>query len=203
MKIMLRCCLVIALILPCSSILSVPPAAFNNANYLQIAQAGITCPKCHKNNQPDAKFCNFCGTRMPKPPPAPPPAPPPPPQQPDQPPPPPPPPQKNAQPLPEPAPMPPPPAKDGWTLIGSSPATDGATEFKVDRQISNCRMTCSDGKVIINTLVVRRGSDKKPIAVRANIKAGESVEIPISPPANVTGFRISHEGRGTFNVYVK
>jgi hypothetical protein len=88
-------------------------------------------------------------------------------------------------------------------MIGSAPGGGDATEFRVDRPVSACRLFCRDGIVIINTLVVRRGGDKQFIPVQARLNTGETTEVPISGPPHVTGFRISHEGRGIFDVYVK
>ncbi len=183
------CCFFLAAILP---IRAETPTEI--AGVRLIAQAGTICPKCKKHNSPNAKFCSFCGERLPKPPP------PPPPPAPRPPPPPPPPPPEPRQ-----APPPPPPRhKDqNWVVIGSASAAGDATEFRVDRPITACRLLCREGAVIINTLVIRRGGDKQPIPVRARLNRGEAWETPITGPSRVTGFRISHQGRGVFDVLVK
>ena len=162
-----------------------------------MAQAERVCPKCHKPNQPNSKFCSHCGTRFPPPPQNPPQKPPPPPPPPNQAPPPPPPPNQ----------APPPPAskqsRDEWTFIGSATASDEATEFKLNRHVSACRLICSEGNLIINTLVVRRGNNKQFMPVKARLKTGQTTDLTITGKAPVTGFRISHQGQGTFEVYVK
>lgn len=174
-----------------------------------LAQARIFCPACGSSNPDNASFCINCGARIPHPPPPPPPPPPgpgcettqpPPPHDHALPPPPPPPPQQETRPAPQPTPQPP---VGNWVSVGRMPSNSEQFEFSVNRNISVCRIVCHDGFVSLTTLWVREGARKREIPVTTRLNAGQSREIPIGSNVQVTGFRLSHSGRGSFEVYVK
>ena len=202
-----------ALLIGCLIALCTPLASGRSAaapgETILLAQGAIFCPACGKSNPANASFCMSCGARIPPPPPPPPPPgpgcettqpPPPPPPPPDRSLPPPPPPQPTPSPTPQPAPQPP---AGPWASVGRTSSDSGQLEFAVNRNVSQCMIFCHDGFASITTLVVREGSRKREIPVTTRLNAGQSREIPIGNNIPVTGFRISHSGRGSFEVYVK
>ena len=78
-----------------------------------------------------------------------------------------------------------------------------AVELGVGQKVSKVRITCTDGSIIINTLVVRQAGAKTPHTVGARIDKGEEQLIEIGKEVMVDGFRISYDGRGSFKVDVK
>ena len=78
-----------------------------------------------------------------------------------------------------------------------------AVELGVGQKVSKVRITCTDGSIIINTLVVRQAGAKTPHTVGARIDKGEEQMIEIGDEVMVDGFRISYDGRGSFKVDVK
>jgi hypothetical protein len=79
-----------------------------------------------------------------------------------------------------------------------------AVEIGVDRPgVSNMRIICTEGKVVINTIVARIGGDKDEHPVRTELHEGEEEVIDIGENAKVTGFRISHDGKGRYKIDVK
>ena len=93
--------------------------------------------------------------------------------------------------------------KGKWTVIADLTAGGGAKEVKEECRASTCLITCTDGSIIINTVVLRQGGKKTPFTVTSRLKKGESKEITIGDDVNVTGFRISDTGRGRYTVSLK
>lgn len=69
--------------------------------------------------------------------------------------------------------------------------------------ISVIRIVVTEGSVIINTIVVRKGNDKDAITVGERIEKGNFKEISVGDAVPATGLRISHDGRGQYDVEVK
>ena len=69
--------------------------------------------------------------------------------------------------------------------------------------ISVIRIVVTEGSVIINTIVVRKGNDKDAITVGDRIEKGNFKEISVGDAVPATGLRISHDGRGQYDVEVK
>lgn len=91
-----------------------------------------------------------------------------------------------------------------WHDVGSY-AVDGkdAIEVAVDRpSVTLIRIVCTEGSVIINTLVVREGGAKTPHTVGKRIEKDGYAVIEIGE-SKATGFRISHDGRGKYKVQVR
>lgn len=78
-----------------------------------------------------------------------------------------------------------------------------AKEVKVEQQVSKVVIACTEGSVIINTVVVRNGSQTTPHKVGARINKGETQQITVGDKVDCTGLRISDDGRGTYVVRVK
>ena len=79
-----------------------------------------------------------------------------------------------------------------------------AVELPVDRPgVTLIRIVCTDGSVVINTLVVREGAKKTPHPIAKRIDKGDFEVIRIEDDTKVTGFRISHDGRGAYKVQVR
>ena len=91
----------------------------------------------------------------------------------------------------------------GWHKVGSFTAGGDAKEMGVDRNCSACLIKVTEGSVIINTVVVREKSSKDPIKVGERIEKGGSKEIDVGDKLYVKGCRISDDGRGKYDVYVK
>ena len=104
-------------------------------------------------------------------------------------------------------PPPPPPAAQppagSWVSVGRTSSDSQQLEFAVNRNVSQCMISCHDGFVSLTTLWVREGANKRQIPVTTRLDAGQSREIPIGHNIPVTGFRLSHSGRGSFEVYVR
>lgn len=95
------------------------------------------------------------------------------------------------------------PAGTHWSKLADLKAGGDGKEVSVNRAVTRCRITCTEGSVIINTLVVREGGKKTPIKVVSRIPKGESREIRVADrPLNVSGFRIGDDGRGRYIVEV-
>lgn len=62
---------------------------------------------------------------------------------------------------------------------------------------------CHDGFVSLTTLWIREGARKRDIPVTTRLNSGQSREIQIGNNIPVTGFRLSHSGRGSFEIFVK
>jgi hypothetical protein len=91
-----------------------------------------------------------------------------------------------------------------WHEVASY-SVDGkdAVEAGVDRpSVTFIKITCTDGSIVVNTLVVREGGNKKPFTVGKRIEKGDSHVIEIGE-TKATGFRISHDGRGSYVIHVK
>lgn len=84
---------------------------------------------------------------------------------------------------------------------GDFSAGGGAKEFPFSPGHHRCTITVTDGAVGFNTIVVRRGSDKKSITIGATYQRGQSFDVPID--GNATGIRISDTGRGRYRVSVR
>lgn len=92
-----------------------------------------------------------------------------------------------------------------WHEIGAY-TVDGkdAIEVKIERpNVSQVRLMCTDGRVVINTLVVREGAQKTPHTIGRRIEAGDEQIVEVGEKVPATGFRISQDGRGTYKVLVR
>ena len=94
--------------------------------------------------------------------------------------------------------------RKNWHEVGSY-SVDGkdAIEVAVDRpSVTLIRIVCTEGSVIINTLVVREGGAKDAHTVGKRIEK-DGYEIIEIGESKATGFRISHDGRGKYKVQVR
>lgn len=94
-------------------------------------------------------------------------------------------------------------AEDDWTKIATLTAGGDAKEVSVNKEISQCKIKCTVEPVIINTFVVREGGKKTPIRVAARFTKDQEHVIDLGGKKNVTGFRISDDNRGTYEVFVR
>ena len=78
-----------------------------------------------------------------------------------------------------------------------------AKEVTVDQPVSKVVITCTEGSVIINTVVVRNGGQSTPHKVGAKINKDESQQITVGDKVACTGLRISDDGTGKYTVRVK
>lgn len=93
-------------------------------------------------------------------------------------------------------------AKSRWHRVADLKAGGDAKEVAVDRSIGGVLIRCTEGTVIINTIVLRSGGSKNPIAVSARINKGEDRIVEFGEQ-NVSGLRISDDGGGTYIVFVQ
>ncbi|MBI3985409.1 MAG: hypothetical protein HY343_00685 [Lentisphaerae bacterium] len=90
-----------------------------------------------------------------------------------------------------------------WKTVGEFQAGGNAKEATFAGTASTCRIKCVEGTVSINTIVVRQGGDKTAVPVTAKLNAGEEREVALGQALSVTGFRISDDGRGRYQLSVK
>ncbi len=90
-----------------------------------------------------------------------------------------------------------------WETVADLSARGDAKEVAVNRSIRMVQIECTEGTVIINTIVVREGGAKDPITVARRFNAGEKQDLDLGRVRNVTGLRISDSGRGRYRVNVK
>ncbi len=93
---------------------------------------------------------------------------------------------------------------DDWHKVEEISA-DGknAREVAVNRRTSAVRIKCIEGSVIINTIVRRDGGNKQSYTVGQRLNKDESRTIEFGDKVNVSGFRISEDGRGRYRIEVK
>lgn len=98
------------------------------------------------------------------------------------------------------------PAKAGdWFKIDQLEATGkaDAKEVKVEHKIAKVRVVCTEGSVIINTIVVRHHGKAEPHKVAQRLEKGEKVAIELTSDDSllvVDGLRISDDGRGKYKI---
>jgi len=90
-----------------------------------------------------------------------------------------------------------------WTTVGTLTAGGSAKEVGVNRSIETVQIECTDGTVIVNTVVIREGAAKTPITVAQRFNAGDKRDLAVGGKRNVTGLRISDGGRGSYTIRVK
>lgn len=93
--------------------------------------------------------------------------------------------------------------KNSWTTIATLVAGGDAKEVVVNRSVRMVQIECTQGIVIVNTVVVREGAGKNPITVARRFNAGESQDLDLGQARMVTGLRISDSGRGQYRINVK
>ena len=86
-------------------------------------------------------------------------------------------------------------------VIGEYSAGGDAKEVPVNRAISTCYLELVSGTVSINTVVIR--PEKRELPQRARLVPGQLYTIDLGGKRNVSGFRISDNGRGVYRVIVK
>jgi len=93
--------------------------------------------------------------------------------------------------------------KADFERVAEFKAEGDAKEVSIERKCEDCMIRVMQGRVIISTLVVREGGKKTPIKVTAELKEGDKHVIPLGERRQITGFRISDGGGGTYRVYVR
>lgn len=93
--------------------------------------------------------------------------------------------------------------KGGWQVVAELPAGGPAKEVAVNRDVRVIQIECTEGSVIVNTLVVREGPAKNPITVARRFNQGERQDVDLGGERQVSGLRISDGGRGKYRVRVK
>lgn len=90
-----------------------------------------------------------------------------------------------------------------WRRVASLSAGGGAKEVAINRNVQRFRIVCTEGSVIINTVVVREGAKTTSITIGQRLNKDDKREFSIPAKANVTGLRISDAGRGQYVVHVR
>lgn len=92
--------------------------------------------------------------------------------------------------------------KGKWQVVAQQRAAGEAKEISLSGGgYTQCKIQCSSGRVVLNTVVIRRGAKKQPVTVATAITPGQEVTIPVDRAA--TGLRISDGGGGIYKVWVK
>ena len=78
-----------------------------------------------------------------------------------------------------------------------------AKEISVDKKTEKIRIKCTDGSVIINTVVVREGAAKDVHTLGKRLNKDEEIKIDLGSKKHVDGLRISDDGRGSYKVMVR
>lgn len=90
-----------------------------------------------------------------------------------------------------------------WHTVAKLDAGGGPKEVTVNRPVSKVAIKCTEGGVIINTVVVRQGGNTTPHRVATRINKDELQQISVGNRIQVTGLRISDDGNGKYEVRVK
>jgi hypothetical protein len=94
-------------------------------------------------------------------------------------------------------------AGGGWHRVGDFDAGGDAKEAGVNRNCSKALVKVTDGSVIINTVVVREKDKATPFTIGARLEKGEDRVIELGGERYVTGLRVSDDGRGHYQLFVK
>lgn len=91
-----------------------------------------------------------------------------------------------------------------WHDVGSfNVSKSEAVELSINRpSVTLIRIVCTEGSVIINTVVVREGANKTPHTIGKRIEK-DNYELIRMEETKATGLRISHDGRGSYKVQVR
>lgn len=90
-----------------------------------------------------------------------------------------------------------------WGTVAEVTAGGDAKELVVNRNIRVVQIECTEGTVIVNTVVIREGTSKKPISVARAFTQGQKQDIDLGSPRQVTGVRISDGGKGKYKINAK
>ena len=89
-----------------------------------------------------------------------------------------------------------------WHRCGDYRTGGGAKEVSANfRHARTVQIQCLDGGVNIQTLWVRNGGQKREVRVAHAFRKGEKMDIDLGGQ-DVTGFRISDSGNGTYRIHV-
>ncbi|HHX97378.1 MAG: hypothetical protein WAQ74_01305 [Kiritimatiellia bacterium] len=94
-------------------------------------------------------------------------------------------------------------ASAGWKVVAEVTAGGDAKELAVNRTIRTVQIECTDGTVVVNTVVIREGAAKEPITVARRFNKGDKQDLDLGRSRNVTGLRISDSGKGRYKVHAK
>lgn len=92
-----------------------------------------------------------------------------------------------------------------WPKVADLQATGkkDAKEISVDKKTEKIRIKCTDGSVIINTVVVREGAAKDVHTLGKRLDKDEEIKIDLGSKKHVDGLRISDDGKGSYKVMVR
>ena len=91
-----------------------------------------------------------------------------------------------------------------YKQVASLTAGGKAKEVSVNRSARQCLLRVDEGSVIINTIVVRQGGNKKSVTVARKFQKGKDQVIKFFDQAQpITGLRISDSGTGRYRLFLK
>ncbi len=90
-----------------------------------------------------------------------------------------------------------------WSDLTRLTAGGKAKEVAVNRQISRLMIICQDAPVIINTVVVREGGKKTSHTIGKRFNVNEQFILEVGGARQVTGFRISDDLKGNYQLRVE
>ena len=77
-------------------------------------------------------------------------------------------------------------ASAGWKVVAEVTAGGDAKELAVNRTIRTVQIECTDGTVVVNTVVIREGAAKEPITV-PSFQQGRQAGLGFGPLAQCDG----------------
>ena len=90
-----------------------------------------------------------------------------------------------------------------WSTVAEVTAGGEAKELVVNRNIRVVQIECTEGTVIVNTVVIREGTSKNPVSVARAFTQGQKQDIDLGSERQVTGLRISDGGQGKHKIHAK
>ncbi len=90
-----------------------------------------------------------------------------------------------------------------WARVAILQASPDAKEVAVNRNVSSIRIRVIEGTVIINTVVARQGTQRTAYTVGRRLQTGQHVDVDLGGRRNVTGLRISDDGRGRYEIQAR
>ena len=93
-------------------------------------------------------------------------------------------------------------ASAGWKVVAEVTAGGDAKELAVNRTIRTVQIECTDGTVVVNTVVIVKGCQGAHHGC-PSFQQGRQAGLGFGRSRNVTGLRISDSGKGRYKVHAK
>ena len=91
-----------------------------------------------------------------------------------------------------------------WKNLGDFTAGGGHKEIAVDRQVSEIAIDVKEGRVIINTLLVREADRKQEIIIGKSMNKGDKTHfVKLDGKRHVVSIRVVDDANGRYRISVK